>query len=166
VGNSKKFNILFVCMGNVCRSPTAEGVFRAYAQSLAQEVYIDSAGTTGYHIGESPDPRTVDAAKQRGYDLTPIVSRQVNQNDFELFDLILAMDQENYNGLIAMAKQWGHQEHLKKIKLFLSFAKNYESQEVPDPFYGVSHMFDLVVDLVEDASQGLVEYIKKIGSGF
>jgi protein-tyrosine phosphatase len=158
---SQSLNILFVCMGNVCRSPTAEGVFRHYSRNLDREIYIDSAATSIYHVGDPPDPRTIDAAKQRGYDLTSIVSRQVAKKDFEQFDMILAMDKENYTNLVDMANQWGMQQHIKKIKLFLSFAKYTDFDEVPDPYYGLSQMFDLVVDLAEDASQGLVEYIQK-----
>ena len=147
--------ILFVCMGNICRSPTAEGVFRQYLRRYRLEgrVEVDSAGTHGYHVGESPDPRTQRAAAARGYDLSSIRARKVAPADLEYFDLILAMDRNNLDAL----KRISPPEALKRIQLFMSYAQNFDDEEVPDPYYGLGHGFDLVIDMVEDAAQGLLE---------
>lgn len=148
-------------MGNICRSPTAEGVFKSIAnQRLAHvDLYIDSAGTIGYHAGEHADSRAIRAAKNRGYDLSKIISRQVRNEDFEEFDLVIAMDRDNYSNLRAQAAQAGKDHHLDKIKLFLDYSEQSEYEEVPDPYYGGAKGFDLVIDLIEDASNGLVERI-------
>ncbi|MCP5269061.1 MAG: low molecular weight phosphotyrosine protein phosphatase [Zoogloeaceae bacterium] len=149
--------VLFVCMGNICRSPTAEGVFRQFLsqQNLLARVEVDSAGTHGYHVGESPDPRTQRAAASRGYDLSEIRARRVVLQDLEYFDLILAMDKNNLDAL----KRICPPELTAKLQLFMSYAKNFDDEEVPDPYYGLGHGFDLVIDMVEDASSGLIESI-------
>ena len=154
--------VLFVCLGNICRSPTAEGVFRGVADEIAPELqlYIDSAGTSGYHAGERADSRAVKAAKMRGFDLSKIRSRQVHPDDFDRFDLIMAMDNENYNNLIDLANREGKSEHTIKVKMFLSYAQQSNYTEVPDPYYGGEKGFDLVIDLVEDASKGLVQSLR------
>ena len=148
-------------MGNICRSPTAEGVFRHFAvrHSELPELEVDSCGTIGYHAGEPPDPRSVSAAKLRGYDLSRIRSRKISYQDLVYFDHILAMDNENLNNLFELAN---HEESLiPKIKLFLEFGNDNSINQVPDPYYGGHSGFDHVIDLIEDASQGFIDYLMK-----
>jgi protein-tyrosine phosphatase len=149
-----KASILLVCMGNICRSPTAEGVLRVFVEQagMAGRVMIDSAGTHGYHIGAAPDGRTVRAAAQRGYDLTMLRARQVNAYDFVRFDHILAMDRDN----LKLLQEACPVEHRRKLRLFLDFATQSDVDEVPDPYYGGSDGFEHVLDLVEDAARGLI----------
>lgn len=149
-----KTKILLVCMGNICRSPTAEGVVRALAdrQGMAELFELDSAGTHGYHVGAPPDKRACEAAARRGYDLSVLRARQVNQYDFVRFDRILAMDRDN----LALLKEACPEEHHGKLGLFLDYADNFEESEVPDPYYGGPDGFELVLDMVEDASAGLL----------
>lgn len=151
--------ILLVCMGNICRSPTAEGVLRQFIRNhnLGTQVEVDSAGTHGYHVGEAPDSRTQRAASARGYDLSQLRSRKVARQDLDYFDLILAMDESNLDNLMRLADP----EQRGKIRLFMDYAKNFDDKEVPDPYYGLGHGFDLVLDMVEDAAQGLIEDIKR-----
>ena len=151
--------VLFVCMGNICRSPTAEGVFRHYLRQhqLEDRVQVDSAGTHGYHIGESPDPRTQRAAAERGYDLSDLRARKVAPDDMEYFDLILAMDRRNLDVLRSLCPP----ERQHRLKLFMHYARNFDEDEVPDPYYGLGYGFDQVLDMVEDASQGLIESLKR-----
>ncbi len=153
-----KIKVLFVCMGNICRSPTAEGVFRKLVEQkgLSGKFEIDSAGTIGYHAGESPDKRAQAAAKKRGYDLSKICARQVNASDFEYFDYILAMDQENLRNLLALSKGAGR----AKVELFLDYAIDADTREVPDPYYGGADGFEHVLDLIENASNGFIEFLK------
>lgn len=156
------YRVLLVCMGNICRSPTAEGVLRHFIKinGLSDKVEVDSAGTHGYHVGEAPDARTQRAALQRGYNLSQMRARRVAPQDIEYFDLILAMDKSNLDNLRRLAKPDRHD----RIKLFMDYSKNFDDDEVPDPFYGLGHGFDLVLDMVEDASQGLVDELKgKLG---
>lgn len=156
------FRILLVCMGNICRSPTAEVVLRDFIKNnmLGDIVEVDSAGTHGYHVGEAPDSRTQRAASSRGYNLSQLRARKVAQQDLDYFDLILAMDKSNLDNLKRMASP----EQQERIKLFMDYSGNFEDDEVPDPYYGLGHGFDLVLDMVEDASKGLVEDIKgKLG---
>lgn len=150
--------VLFVCLGNICRSPSAHGVFQALLdeQGLNNQVEVDSAGTAAYHIGKAPDPRSTAAATKRGVDLSPLRARQAVLDDFSAFDYILAMDSENLSNL-ARLKPANYQGHLG---LFLDFAQTPES-EVPDPYYGDDQGFEHVLDLVEMASQGLLDVIKK-----
>jgi len=147
--------VLFVCMGNICRSPTAEGVFRRLVEErrLEGRVEVDSAGTHGYHVGESPDPRTQRAAAARGYDLSSIRARKVAAQDLEYFDLVLAMDRNNLEALQRMCPP----ELAGRLDLFMRYAANFDDEEVPDPYYGLGHGFDLVIDMVEDASIGLLD---------
>ena len=154
--------ILFVCLGNICRSPTAEAVFRGLAEKhgVVHELEIDSAGTAGYHVGESPDVRAKSAALRRGYDMSGLLGRQVAAQDFQEFDLVLAMDHANLRDLIRKCPD--ALQH--KVKLFLSYGVNFEEEEVPDPYYGGSEGFDWVLDLVEDASNGLLEKLGLIKS--
>lgn len=153
------FRILMVCMGNICRSPTAEGVLRHYLNinRLGSDVEVDSAGTHGYHVGEAPDQRTQRAALLRGYNLSQLRARKVAPQDLDYFDLILAMDKTNLDNLRRIAPPELH----GRIRLFMDYANNFDDDEVPDPYYGLGHGFDLVLDMVEDASQGLVEELKK-----
>ena len=150
--------ILFVCFGNICRSPTAEGVLRALAAREAPElsVQVDSAGTAGYHIGEPPDPRTRAAALRRGYDLSELRARIVEPADFESFDLILAMDRDNLRVLRRRAPASAHE----RLRLFLEFAQPGTSEDVPDPYYGGPNGFEHVLDLVEAASRGLLAHLR------
>ncbi len=151
-------SVLFVCLGNICRSPTAEGVFTSVAKKsgLISELTIDSAGTSGWHIGEGPDPRTVKAAAKRGVKLSHLRGRKAVVEDFSKFDYILAMDHENLRNLEAI-KPSGYQGHLG---LFLAFAQNYQEDEVPDPYYGGENGFTFVLDLIEDASLGFLEHLR------
>lgn len=142
-------------MGNICRSPTAEGVFRQLLRQRGLEsiVEVDSAGTHGYHVGELPDPRTQRAAVSRGYDLSSIRARKVAPQDLEYFDLVLAMDKNNLEILRRMCPP----ELSGRLKLLMNYSQNFDDEEVPDPFYGLGHGFDLVIDMVEDAGQGLLD---------
>lgn len=146
--------ILFVCMGNICRSPTAEGVARSLIEraGLTDRVELDSAGTHGYHIGAPPDRRAQKAAAGRGYDLSLLRGRQVNDFDFVRFDQILAMDRDN----LALLLQAAPAPYRHKIRLFLEYADNFPEYEVPDPYYGGADGFERVLDMVEDAVQGLI----------
>jgi protein-tyrosine phosphatase len=153
------WRVLFVCMGNICRSPTAEGVFRKIAKNQMPEfiIEIDSAGTHAYHIGESPDPRSCAAAKLRGVDISSQRGRRIIKEDFSAFDLVLAMDRLNYQTLIDMCPSDYHQ----RIKLFMDFASDFGHKEVPDPYFGDSDGFEQVLDLVEEASLGLLVYMSE-----
>ncbi len=148
--------ILFVCLGNICRSPTAEGVFRTIAAreagATARQLVVDSAGTADYHIGAPPDPRTIAAAARRGYDLSALRARQVDSADFRQFHLILAMDRANLRTLQRLAPA----RHQARVGLFLDYAPGLERREVPDPYYGGPEDFERVIDLVETASRGLL----------
>ena len=150
--------VVFVCLGNICRSPTAEGVFRAQVGQvgLSDRIEMDSAGTAAWHIGKSPDARAQAAAATRGYDLSPLRGRQVVVTDFARFDFVLAMDEENLANLLAMSPP----EHRPKVRLFLSFSRQWRDHEVPDPYYGGAEGFDHVLDMVEDAGQGLLATIR------
>jgi len=150
--------ILFVCLGNICRSPTAEVVFRAVARRDAPDLVleVDSAGTAGYHVGELPDRRTRQAAARRGYDLSALRARVVEPRDFEHFDLILAMDRENLRALERLAPVHARE----RLRLFLEFAPEAGISEVPDPYYGGPNGFEDVLDLIEAASRGLLEHLR------
>lgn len=146
-------SILFVCMGNICRSPSAEAVFTQKAQAKGLSLKIDSAGTVGAHAKEKPDHRAQKVGVERGYSFDGLKARKVKVDDFERFDLILAMDNDNVQELEKIAPV--HLQH--KISLFLEFANNNEEMEVPDPYYGGVNGFRFVLDLVEDASDGLLQ---------
>ncbi|OYD23941.1 low molecular weight protein-tyrosine-phosphatase [Oceanimonas baumannii] len=148
-------SILIVCMGNICRSPTAEAVFRHKAASAGLNIDIDSAGTIGYHAGSGPDARARAAGEARGYDFSGMQARQITVSDFARFDLVLAADKENLRDLQRLCPA----EHAHKVKLLLSFANGPE-QEVPDPYYGGEQGFELVLDLVEDACDGVLKHIR------
>ncbi len=146
-------------MGNICRSPTAEGVFRHVVKQreLLDKITIDSAGTHAYHIGESPDSRSQSTALGHGVNLSAQRARKAVLEDFERFDYIIAMDRSNYENL----KNIGKGADLSKLYLFMSFAKEWDNEEVPDPYYGGSNGFEQVFDMVQSASEGLLEYILK-----
>lgn len=148
--------ILFVCLGNICRSPTAEGVFTLKAKNSGLDLRIDSAGTAGYHHGAAPDKRSQEVASTRGYDLARLKCRKVNEEDFVMFDLILAMDEANMRNL----KRKCPEEYRFKLQLFLDYAEA-DFNEVPDPYHGGKRGFELVLDLIEDASNGLVTHLKQ-----
>lgn len=151
--------ILFVCMGNICRSPTAEGVFRRLAAERAPHLplEIDSAGTHDYHVGEPPDERAIVAAARRGIDLRSLRARQVTDADFERFDLIVAMDRLNQATLIDRAPAEFH----SRIRRFMEFAGNSASEDVPDPYYGGPPGFEQVLDLAEEAAAGLLDEVQE-----
>ncbi len=153
------FKILIVCMGNICRSPTAEAVFRAKVREagLEKHVKVDSAGTHGFHAGEAPDARASRAAKKRGYEMSNLVARQVTKEDFVHYDLILAMDWDNH----ALLQQLAPGQFHHKIKLLMSFATEHESAVIPDPYYGGADGFEVVVDYVEDACVNLVDFVRR-----
>ena len=146
--------VLFVCTGNICRSPTAEGVARGLAakQGVDHLFEFDSAGTHGYHVGDPPDPRTVAAAARRGYDLSPLRARRVTEFDFVRFDHVLAMDREHLELLQRACPRLHH----KKLGLFLEYRQAFDQDEVPDPYYGGAQGFEQVLDLVEDAAAHLI----------
>ena len=146
--------VLFVCLGNICRSPTAEGVLRYFAAKEAPELAleIDSAGTADYHIGAPPDPRSQRAALRRDIDMSGLRARQVTQDDFERFDLILAMDRENLRELQTLKPRGSH----ALVKLFLEYAPELNLRDVPDPYYRDSAAFEQVLELTTAASRGLL----------
>jgi protein-tyrosine phosphatase len=148
--------VLFICLGNICRSPTAEGVFRRLATEagLEDRIVVDSAGTGDYHIGSPPDERACEVAARRGYDLAALRARQVSRTDFEAFDYILAMDEQNMRVLKRLAPK----EHAHKVRLFTEFSSR-PTPAVPDPYGGGPEGFELVLDLVEDAARGLLRHI-------
>lgn len=155
---SPRISILFVCMGNICRSPTAEGVFRHRVSKagFADQIGTDSAGTHAYHVGEPADRRARAAANRRGVSLDDIRARRVSDEDFEHFDYVIAMDRDNLAILVDQASP----EHHEKIRLFLEFSDGHED-EVPDPYYGGTAGFERVLDLVEDASEGLLAVLRE-----
>lgn len=156
----EKTSVLFICTGNICRSVTAEGVFRKMAEEagLGRTIVSDSAGTHGYHVGAAPDPRTQAAAQRRGYDLSDLRARQIARRDFTRFDLLLAMDDEHYRILVPMAGELaaGH-----KVRMMMSYAQHATQGVVPDPYYGGSGDFEHVLDLLEDSCAGLLARIRK-----
>lgn len=151
--------VLMVCMGNICRSPTAEGVLRHKLREagLEESILVDSAGTTAYHVGEPPDHRSIKHAKRRGYDLSLLRARKVCDEDFQRFDLILAMDRDNF----ALLEEQCPPEHRSKLKRLTEFACRHDSPVVPDPYYSGADGFEHVLDLIEDACEGLIAYLKR-----
>ena len=153
-----KVSVLFVCLGNLCRSPMAEGVFRKMVAdaNLADRIDIDSAGTHAYHVGEPPDKRARAAARQRGIDISGLRGRQASAHDFVRFDYVLAMDHENYAHLKALAPP----AHAHKLRMFLEYATRCQERAVPDPYFGAVNGFDRVLDMIEDAAAGLLGEIR------
>ena len=160
-----KINVLFVCMGNICRSPTAEAVFRHQVKSAGFErnVHIDSAGTHDYHVGAPPDERAQKAAIRRGYDPKGLRARQVNENDFEFFHYILAMDRAN----LAVLERECPIRHHHKLGLLMQYSERFSEgvEEVPDPYFGGNQGFEHVLDMVEEAGRGLLDRIRSESSG-
>jgi len=150
--------VLFVCLGNICRSPTAEGVFRALIEreGLADQIQVDSAGTHDYHVNKPPDTRAQAAAQRRGIDIGGLRGRQVGRDDLERFDYVLAMDRENLEHLLALSSP----EHRHKVQLFLEYAPQRPEREVPDPYYGGAAGFDRVLDMLSEASLGLLSALR------
>ena len=155
----QRFCVLFVCLGNICRSPTAEAVFRTLAAREAPEIHllIESAGTAGYHVGSAPDARAQAAAYRRGYDMAGLRARTIERRDFERFDLILAMDRSNFSALQRAAPRAA----CGRVRLFLEFAADADVLEVPDPYYGGPNGFEEVLDLIEAASRGLLRHLRE-----
>lgn len=155
-----KTKILFVCMGNICRSPSAEAVFAGIVKNrgLSNKFEIDSAGTTAYHVGQHADSRMKSHAKKRGFNLSSI-SRLFNpKTDFDHFDFVIGMDDENIYSLKNMAR---NEADLNKIHKITNFSKDWDYNEIPDPYYGGEEGFELVLDLLEDACEGLLEELKE-----
>jgi protein-tyrosine phosphatase len=155
---ASEYSVLFVCMGNICRSPTVEGVFRqAVLRELPDRLIgIDSAGTHAYHIGQPPDSRAQRAALRRGVDLSGLRARRIVEADFSSFDLVLAMDSLN----VAVMEEICPPEYRQRIRLLLQFASSVDREDVPDPYYGGSKGFEYVLDLAEEASAGLIAHLK------
>jgi protein-tyrosine phosphatase len=155
----RKTRVLFVCMGNICRSPTAEAVFRhAVAEAgLKDLIECDSAGTHGYHIGEPPDRRAQQAALRRGYDMSNLRGRKVGRQDFEQFDHVVAMDRHNLSLLEALSPA----QHAHKLALYCDFHAEYAGREVPDPYYGGADGFEQVLDLIEAVSESLIARLRQ-----
>lgn len=154
--SKKHTRILFVCLGNICRSPSAETIFSTHAARRNLSVTVDSAGTSAYHQGELADSRMRQAAAKRGYSITSI-SRGFIPDDFNRFDMIVAMDDNNYYDLKAAAQSI---EHVQKISKMKDYFIKHTYDHIPDPYYGGAAGFDLVIDLLEDASQGLINFIE------
>ncbi|MFB2877328.1 low molecular weight protein-tyrosine-phosphatase [Floridanema aerugineum] len=151
------YKLLFVCLGNICRSPSAENIMKHLVNQtgLSKEIICDSAGTSSYHIGSPPDRRMSAAAKLRGIQLVG-EARQFQRSDFEKFDLILAMDRENYRDILALDRS---QQYKDKVKLMCDFCTRHNLKEVPDPYYGGPEGFNQVIDLLLDACEGLLNYV-------
>jgi protein-tyrosine phosphatase len=154
----EKVSVLMVCMGNICRSPMAEGIFRREIAKagLQDVVLIDSAGTHSYHIGAPPDPRAQNAISRRGVDISGLRGRQVADADFEKFDYILAMDEDN----LGILKRNAPPHAQEKIRLLLSYSGKFSGREVPDPYYGGASGFEENLDMIEDAVAGLIDDIR------
>lgn len=152
-------SVLFVCMGNICRSPTAHGVFRHKVglRGWSDAVAVDSAGTHNYHPGSPPDERSQAHAAKRGYDLSDLRARQIQDADFEAFDLILAMDRDN----LALLREQCPPAHLHKVRRLTEFCLQFDSPVVPDPYYSGAKDFEQVLDLVEDACDGLLQHLSR-----
>jgi len=157
-------SVLFVCMGNICRSPTAEGVFvrKVREAGLSERICIDSAGTHAYHVGNPPDERTQRAALRRGYDLSALRARKVEARDFTRFDYVLAMDAENLAMLQSLREQADIEGELGQLDLMMDFAaEGGFAREVPDPYYGGEAGFERVLDMIEAAAEGLLAQIQR-----
>jgi len=154
----KPVNVLFVCMGNICRSPTAHGVFQALVDEhgLTNSILVDSAGTHSYHIGSPPDPRSQSTAHTRGVDLSGLRARRFESKDFNDFDYLLAMDSNNLADMLAIKPDAAR----ARAELMLTYSEGFTQREIPDPYFG-SDGFDLVFDMVDDAARGLLRHIRE-----
>ena len=159
MNENSQVKILFVCMGNICRSPTAHGVFRALVEKagLAHRILIDSAGTHAYHEGEPPDKRALSTAERRGIQMADLTARRVAPEDFHAFDYIVAMDQDNYMALSSICPEALYD----KIYLLMDFSPQARTREVPDPYYGGPAGFERVFDLVESGAEALLQEIQR-----
>lgn len=155
--------VLFVCLGNICRSPTAHGVFQKQVDdaSLSELITVDSAGTAAWHEGKAPDPRSTSAAKRRGYDLSVLRARQATTDDFYQFDYVLAMDNSNLDNLMDIAP---HDGKTRPVLFLPNYSQQFSEIEVPDPYYGGDEGFEHVLDLIEDAATGLLKEIRSTHS--
>ncbi len=161
---TKKISVLFVCTGNICRSPTAEGVFRHMVENagLGKHIHIDSAGTIAFHIGESPDPRSQKAAKSKGIDLSSIRARQLHEDDFKIFDFLIALDRSHLQTMEDQAPE----NCSAVLRLLLDYDPKTTIEDVPDPYYGDLSGFDDVLNLIESASAGVLRELHKLSSRF
>jgi protein-tyrosine phosphatase len=159
MGEENKIRVLFVCMGNICRSPTAEAVFRhaVIEARLNEAIECDSAGTHGYHIGDPPDRRSQQAALRRGYDMSELRGRKVGRNDFEQFDHVVAMDRKN----LSLLEELCPAKYAHKLALFCDFHEKYAGREVPDPYYGGPQGFEEVLDMIEAVSISIVARLRQ-----
>lgn len=157
MGSRKTTSVVFICMGNICRSPTAEGVFRHVVEqsNMSDVITIDSAGTHAYHIGESPDSRAQSTALSRGVNLSSQRARKVKREDFDQFDYVIAMDSANLESLKSLRED----DQPAKLHLFMDFASDWDNEEVPDPYYGGDNGFEQVFDMVQSASKGLLRHM-------
>lgn len=157
MSDSKKIKVLFICMGNICRSPTAHGVFQALVneQGLGNQILVDSAGTHSYHIGSPPDLRSQAAARGKGVELSKLSARQLVSDDFEIFNYMVAMDESNYSKIQRLQPE----DSCVKLAMMLDYSDKYSQREIPDPYYG-DDGFELVFDMVADASNGLLKVIR------
>lgn len=149
--------ILMVCLGNICRSPLAEGILRKKAEENALELFIDSAGTSNFHIGENPDKRTIKNALKNGVDVSMLVARQFKTQDFEKFDIIYTMDHQNYENVMALAQS---EDHKKKVRMILNELHPNQNMPVPDPYFGGEEGFQHVFELLDAACDKIIEKIK------
>lgn len=151
--------ILFVCMGNICRSPMAQGVFEKLLSQhgLSDQVLVESAGTHAYHLGKMPDERAIRAARERGIDIAHLRARQVEPGDFEEYDLVVVMDEQNYDTLLFTSAR----RHQHKLKFLLDYAPHLKTRNLPDPYYGTDIGFDRVMDMIEDACEGLLHHLQE-----
>lgn len=151
------YRVLFVCLGNICRSPAAENIMNHLVRqaNLQDQIVCDSAGTAAYHVGNPPDHRMTQAAAQRGIQMTG-TARQFSRTDFEAFDLILAMDWDNYDSITSLDRE---KRYTHKVKMMCEFCREHRDREVPDPYYGGMDGFNYVLDLLNDACSGLLEHI-------
>jgi len=158
MNDKKQIKVLFVCMGNICRSPTAHGVFQAMVdeQGLGDRILVDSAGTHSYHIGSPPDIRSQDTARSHGIDLSGLQARRFESDDYRDFDFLLAMDYSNLSNMSSLKTDGAR----ARLELMLDYSEKYTQKEVPDPYYGDGG-FDLVFDMISDASAGLLRHIKR-----
>ena len=157
MNNKSNIKVLFVCLGNICRSPSAEGVFSSIINDakLSEQFSIDSAGTSAYHVGEKADSRMRKVASRRGYNLTSL-SRQIIKEDLVRFDYIVAMDESNYMNITSLDKSG---EYKDKVVMMNNFSTNFINQDVPDPYYGSHDGFNLVIDILEESCRGLLDFI-------